>query len=430
MQIKTFRAKSIQEALQLVREKLGPDACVLDTREVRGGLIRRPMIEVDASSHREPKNRIAATLEVTQQSSTASRVSIDEEFDQPSLATQLLENELKSSGAVVKNAVQTQNPMSGQERVENLASLHSRLLPGNTIQEIQSNASQIVDPSFSDTQSGTSRSSSPAAREVLGELMAQGIEGELAAEIVSRAAARCAPDFRNDAWLIRGQVSQILVERLKVATADAEMPYDQKMIAVVGPSGVGKTTFLSKLAHRAHHEWNQQIGIVAMDTWRHGAVEQYLELAETLNVEVEVVGGMEQLAPALQRLREFDLVLIDTAGRSPQDLPQIEFLKEMLQIAQPTETQLVMSASASQSHIKHTIQRFASVGLTHVCLTKLDEGNSLGHWLSLLLDSGLLLQYLSHGPSVEKDLMNPNKRHLASLFLGQTQLHAIRESVS
>ena len=136
---------------------------------------------------------------------------------------------------------------------------------------------------------------------------------------------------------------------------------------------------------------------------------------------------MEQLAPALQRLREFDLVLIDTAGRSPQDLPQIEYLKEMLQIAQPTETQLVMSASASQSHIKHTIQRFASVGLTHVCLTKLDEGNSLGQWLSSLLDSGLLLQYLSHGPNVEKDLMTPNKRHLASMLLGQTQLHAIFE---
>ncbi len=418
MQIKTFRAKSIQEALQLVREKLGPDACVLDTREVRGGLIRRPMIEVDASSHREPKNRIAATLEETQQSSAASRLSINDEFDQPSLATQLLENELKANGGVGTNLVQTQTTPPVQERPSSLAILPPRPL------------SQTVDSSFSNTQSGTSGSSSPAAREVLGELMAQGIEGELAAELVSRAAARCAPEFRNDAWLIRGQVSQILVERLQVATAEAEMSYDQKMIAVVGPSGVGKTTFLSKLAHRAHHEWNQQIGIVAMDTWRHGAVEQYLELAETLNVEVEVVGGMEQLAPALQRLREFDLVLIDTAGRSPQDLPQIEYLKEMLQIAQPTETQLVMSASASQSHIKHTIQRFASVGLTHVCLTKLDEGNSLGHWLSSLFDSGLLLQYLSHGPNVEKELMTPNKRHLASLFLGQMQLHSIGDSVS
>lgn len=427
MQIKTFRAKSIQEALQLVREKLGPDACVLDTREVRAGLTRRQMIEVDASSHREPKNRIASTLHETHQPQTSSRLSISDELDQPSLATQLLENELKANGGVGKNAVQTQSPLSSQERLGVQTTLPSHATLGNSMQEGHSNSAQAVEPSYSNTQSGASGSSSPAAREILGELMAQGIEGDLAAELVSRAAARCASEFRNDAWLIRGQVSQILVERLKVATAEAEMPYDQKMIAVVGPSGVGKTTFLSKLAHRAHHEWNQQIGIVAMDTWRHGAVEQYLELAETLNVEVEVVGGMEQLAPALQRLREFDLVLIDTAGRSPQDLPQIEYLKEMLQIAQPTETQLVMSASASQSHIKHTIQRFASVGLTHVCLTKLDEGNSLGQWLSSLLDSGLLLQYLSHGPNVEKDLMTPNKRHLASMLLGQTQLHAIFE---
>lgn len=425
MQIKTFRAKSIQEALQLVREKLGPDACVLDTREVRAGLTRRPMIEVDASSHREPKNRMAVILEETQQSPRPSRLSNDDELNQPSLATQLLENELKANGGLGKSVVQAQSPLSSQERLGIQTSS-----PWNSIQESYSNTPQTAEASYSNTQSGAPSSSSPAAREILGELMAQGIEGDLAAELVSRAAARCAPEFRNDAWLIRGQVGQILVERLKVAAVDAEMSYDQKMIAVVGPSGVGKTTFLSKLAHRAHHEWNQQIGIVAMDTWRHGAVEQYLELAETLNVEVEVVGGMEQLAPALQRLREFDLVLIDTAGRSPQDLPQIDYLREMLQIAQPTETQLVMSASASQSHIKHTIQRFATVGLTHVCLTKLDEGNSLGHWLSAILDSGLLLQYLSHSPNVEKDLMTPNKRHLASLLLGQTQLHAIREVVS
>lgn len=417
MQIKTFRAKSIQEALQLVREKLGPDACVLDTREVRAGLTRRQMIEVDASSHREPKNRIAATLEESMQSS-ASRFSTSDEMDQPSLATQLLEKELEANGGVGKNSGPTQNLLPGQEIQSSFAIQPTQALP------------KAVEDSYSNSQSGTSGSPSPAAREILGELMAQGIEGDLAAELVSRAAARCAPEFRNDAWLIRGQVSQILVERLKVASAEAETSYDQKMIAVVGPSGVGKTTFLSKLAHRAHHEWNQQIGIVAMDTWRHGAVEQYLELAETLNVEVEVVGGMEQLAPALQRLREFDLVLIDTAGRSPQDLPQIEYLKEMLQIAQPTETQLVMSGSASQSHIKHTIQRFVPVGLTHVCLTKLDEGDSLGHWLSSILDSGLLLQYLSYGPNVEKDLMTPNKRHLASLLLGQTQLHAIWESLS
>lgn len=156
---------------------------------------------------------------------------------------------------------------------------------------------QTVETGYSNFQSGTSSSSSPAAREILGELMVQGIEGRFSRRACEPCGARCAPEFRNDAWLIRGQVSQIIAQRLKVASADAEMPYDQKMIAVIGPSGVGKTTLL-KLAHCADHEWNQQIGIVAMDTWRHGAVEQYLELAETLNVEVEVVGGMEQLAPA------------------------------------------------------------------------------------------------------------------------------------
>jgi flagellar biosynthesis protein FlhF len=406
MQIKTFRAKSIQEALQLVREKLGPDACVLQTREVRG-LIGRRLVEVEASGQSTQINRIAAAFsdpelraipESTQQSSTSETIAAQE----PSMASQLLEAELRAGSMNESKPIQ---PIS---------------------------ASDITaSPSEASTTSATGESphhatvvefSSLAVRDLWNELLRCGVEPTLAASLLNLAVQRCAPEYRNDGWLVRGQLNDLVAGQLKVAKPEEDNPHEQKMIALVGPTGVGKTTLLGKIAAQADRESGLQIGIVTLDTWRGAAVEQLLEFAELFAAQVEVVSSTEQLAPALQRLREFDIVLIDTAGRSPNDSAQMLALKELLHIAQPSETHLVLSCNASQSYAQNAIDRFSEVGATHLCISKLDEGGNLGHWLAPLWSSALSLMYLTYGKDVERNLMNANARHFASILLGHASL--------
>lgn len=402
MQIKTFRAKSIQEAFQQVRDKLGPDACVLDTREVRTGLTRRTMIEVDASAQISALNRMPPLMELNAHHIAILENSSQDELDQPSIASQLLQQELSTSplpSFAREASVQPQASNQPNQPTESLAVLP----PPRTV--------------------------TPAAQQVLGELLNVGVEEQLAAELVHLALLRCEDGYRNDDWLIRGQVGQIVADRIEVTLPVDVSALEQRIIAIVGPSGVGKTTLVSKLAQRAHFDGNQQVGIIALDTWRQRAVEQLIQLADEVAAEIEVVGNIDHLARSMQRLREYDLVLIDTAGRSPQDQGQLDSLRQALEIIQPDETHLVLNVNSSQTHAANCIDRFQAVGATQICLSNLDQGNGAGQWLQPIFTAKLPIQYLSHGPQSHKDLLATNKRHLASILLGQASLPASPLSV-
>lgn len=421
MHIKTFRAKTIQEALQIVREKLGPDACVLETREVRAGLTRRSMVEVDASSTRySPANRIESLLDVPDRISAKSNSSTIDELDEPSIATLLLQQELTSSSAPAN----WQASVATDRRTENTESSNFQADGSTQITPSDSSNSTNVTQAKPEIGSNATFRVTPAAQQVLGELMSVGVDGQLAAELVNAALIRCADEYRNDDWLIRGQVSQIVAEKIILLPPLEISAAEQRIVAVMGPSGAGKTTLISKLAHRTFADSNGQIGIVTLDNWRHGAVEQLLQLAEDVSAEIEVVGHVDHLAKALQRLREFDLVLIDTAGRSPQDQSQLSVLQQALEIAQPDESHLVLSANCTTTFATQAIESFQTIGATQICLTKLDEGGGTGHWLAPIFNSQMPIQYLSHGTSTDKDLLATNKRHLASVLLGHATLPA------
>ncbi|MFO0943496.1 MAG: ATP-binding cassette domain-containing protein [Pirellulales bacterium] len=414
-----LRAKTIQEVLQIVRDKLGPDACVLETREVRAGLTRRAMVEVDASNTRyTPANRIESLLEVPERHSTKSRSTELDDFEEPSIASLLLQQELKTrapSGPPISSG----GSNLGVGNASPSYFENSAQSPLNNNLEVNSSNSKSANQS---EHSNAPQRVTAAAQQVLGELMSVGVDGQLAAELVNAALIRCADEYRNDDWLIRGQVSQIVAEKIRVVPTLEISASQQRIVAVLGPSGAGKTTLISKLARSTFAETNGQIGIISLDNWRHGAVEQLLQLAEDVSAEIEVVSHVDHLAKALQRLREFDLVLIDTAGRSPQDASQLAALRQMLEIAQPDESHLVMAANCTQVYATQAIESFQSIGATQICLTKLDEGGGAGHWLAPIFASQLPIQYLSHGASIDKDLLATNKRHLASILLGHVTL--------
>jgi flagellar biosynthesis protein FlhF len=412
MLIKTFRAKSIQEALQLVRDKLGPDACVLSTREVRSDLIGRRLVEVEASQPYRVNNAappgFAEATSPGANNSAAVVKSLPRTDEEPSIAIQVLQAQLSSDSQL------SHAPAAPPINAEFPLLTHPEFPPGSlqdpNNQPADSRATSSHDSSLDDSES----------QAILRELARAGIEIGFARQLLRTAQKRCAPQCRHDVWLIRGQLIEMIAEKIKSAP---EIPYlsnEQRIVAAVGPSGVGKTTLLGKIATRAYREAEMQIGFVTLDTWRSGAVERLLELAELVSAEVEVISSLDQIIPALQRLRELDLVMIDTAGRSPQDGAGLDDLRELLQIAQPDETHLVMPASASANYIKSTSEKFSPVGLTHLSISKMDECSDIGQWLVPLCLGRLPVHYLSSGNQMEADLIVPNARRLAGLILGQS----------
>jgi len=186
----------------------------------------------------------------------------------------------------------------------------------------------------------------------------------------------------------------------------------------VGPTGVGKTTTIAKLAANYRLREKRRVGLITVDTYRIAAVEQLRTYADIIDLPMEIVATPEEMHQAVARMANLDLILMDTAGRSPRDEVKIQELKSMLAEAKPDEVHLVLSSVASAGTLSKMAEQFATVGTTALLLTKLDEASSLGNLLPLLRSSRLPLSYLTHGQNVPDDIAPAESARLARVVLG------------
>lgn len=182
------------------------------------------------------------------------------------------------------------------------------------------------------------------------------------------------------------------------------VPGRRLVVALVGPTGVGKTTTIAKLA--AHFRLREQcrVGLVTVDTYRIAAVEQLKTYAEIMDVPLEVVGTPSAMRAAMEHLVDVDLVLIDTAGRSPRDSVRLAELRRLLAESQADEVQLVLSAAAGPDSVDVACGAFSTVGPSALILTKLDEAVSLDWLPALLARHRLPLAYTTSGQNVPDDI--------------------------
>jgi flagellar biosynthesis protein FlhF len=181
---------------------------------------------------------------------------------------------------------------------------------------------------------------------------------------------------------------------------------------------VGKTTTIAKLAANYRLRENKTVGLITVDTYRIAAVEQLRTYAEIIDLPMEVVSTPREMREAIARMSSLDLVLMDTAGRSPRDDVRIQELRAMLAEAEPSEVHLVISAVGGAKSLTTTAERFAAVGTTAMIVTKLDEATGLGNLLSVARTSGLPLSYVTDGQNVPDDIRIAQQRTVAQQILG------------
>ncbi len=409
MDIRTFRAATLQEALEQVRETLGPDAAVLHTRQVkrsRMGLFSSNLVEVEASVEMPVASRFAKRVKATLPDQiavpTVARVSA------PAAPTPSSEVALLQPPAAVEVAQPYTEDSSPPEATEKQFIAQETLRPASELHSIE------------ETAVGSSSRLPPAVYETLSEMLDAGIEPSLAKSLLQAASKMLEIEQLNDMLLLQGRICQIVSKNLQIAEPIALRPDQQTVIAMVGPTGVGKTTTLAKLATNFQLEHTCEVGLITMDTFRPGAVDQLLQYAEALDAALEVVSSASQFLPALNRLKDCDVVFIDTAGRSPNDAEQISELQRLLAAAKPTSVQLVVSATSSVAHVRAAIEKFSTLNPNGLVITKLDEAIGFGAWLSILQHCELPVSYVTHGQHVPHDFSAANRRRLASLLLGHS----------
>ncbi|MCC6494351.1 MAG: flagellar biosynthesis protein FlhF [Pirellulales bacterium] len=402
MDIKTFRAKTMPQALDLVRRELGPEAMVLHTRELHGGLLGRMFrgrsYEIAATPYPPPANRAARG----ENSEPRGRESVQQQTPaiQP---TPALAREGPARGARSLEGPPTQPRF-----------VH--IDPSNIdaqIAELQS----LVEQLRARTAESPSHNLPPALQNLLNELGEAEFEEPFACELLDRVRRDPALDPR-DLRAVRARLVQEIENELTVSGPIRAATGAGRIVALVGPTGVGKTTTIAKLAANYRLRDNRRVGLITVDTYRIAAVEQLRTYAEIIDLPMEVVSTPREVREAVERMRDYDLILMDTAGRSPRDEVRIRELRTMLAEARPDEVHLVLSSAASSRGLTAAVDNFAPAGVTSLIITKLDEATGLGGLVTLARHSRLPLSYLTNGQNVPDDITVAERRQLARMILG------------
>ncbi|MGO0061705.1 flagellar biosynthesis protein FlhF [Brevibacillus fluminis] len=192
-----------------------------------------------------------------------------------------------------------------------------------------------------------------------------------------------------------------------------------KVAFFFGPTGVGKTTTIAKLAADAMLKERRKVGFITTDTFRIGAVEQLKTYANILNVPLEVVFAAKDLPIAMDRLAHCDLIFVDTAGRNYRNNEYVKGIMDLLEKETDSENYLILSLTSRYSDMKPIVQNFQDVSIHKVIFTKADETMIFGSILNVTHEFGLKLSYITIGQNVPDDIVIATPEVVASLILGE-----------
>ncbi len=399
MEIKTYRAPTMHEALLLVRRELGPDAAVLHTREVArrrlfGLLPGAAQIEVTASAEVNVPSRLPVAPS-------------PEPPPAPAMEPAALPERAMAGAAP---------PAEPRAGCAGAAFEPSPGLP-DEVQGQLSDLQGMVRELCRRSQSGPARDLPESLFHLFTDLIEADVNEDVARELIERVRREAPGEELTDPVMVKARVSRLIESEIPIGGPIAVEPGRRRLVALVGPTGVGKTTTIAKLAANYRLKEKRKVGLITVDTYRIAAVEQLRTYAEIIDLPMEVVATPREMREAVRRLDGLDLVLMDTAGRSPRDEIKIQELKSLLNEAGADEVHLVLSSVGGSRTLEQTARRFAPVGTTGLILTKLDESTGLGHLLPLLRTSRLPLSYLTNGQNVPDDIETAEARRMAQLLL-------------
>ncbi|MGG0657952.1 flagellar biosynthesis protein FlhF [Rummeliibacillus pycnus] len=192
--------------------------------------------------------------------------------------------------------------------------------------------------------------------------------------------------------------------------------YDKKYINVLGPTGVGKTTTIAKMAARAVLQEKKKIGFITTDTYRIAAIEQLKTYANLLQAPVEIVYSRDDYEKALRKFEHLDLIFIDTAGRNYKEAKYIKDLQQLIDVEKNVENYLVLSLTAKERDMATIIEQFLAFPVKKLIFTKLDETNTIGSMINLMVKYKKGLAYYTNGQEVPEDIEEASMKNMIDLL--------------
>ena len=405
MNLKTFEAETMGRALALVKREMGPEAVILRTRTFRrGGLLRlgsRDRVQITASMRAASVSDRSVIVSGRAVNPRPGQDHADHSVNALRHANDVCHHEHRADRALTLPALS--NPEPAMDELRQIRQMVHRMM---RLQVTQPR------PDLSDA----------LFNQYLG-LLEQEVSEELADEVVQKVRRQLGEPELADPQMVR-QATRSALADLIPACPDTQPPVSQadghpRVIALVGPTGVGKTTTIAKLAAHYHLRQRKRVALVTIDTYRIAAVDQLRTYAQIIDVPLHVAAKPSELAVAIHSCRDRDVVLIDTAGRGQRDDARLDELGAFLDAASPHEVHLVLSCAASQGVLMEAAERFGRLRIDRVLFTKLDEAVNFGVLVNVARKVRKRLSYVTMGQDVPYHIEPGDPRRLAGLILGE-----------
>ena len=439
MLVKTFQAPSMAEALRLVKSELGKDAMILSTKkEKAGGVlglfsseVYRVTAAVEPVRTPPPPAPPAVMREVPVRETTAR-----EEMEKSMLAP--LARELKELREKV-DAISRREDDARKERSTSGESLASDLrnggfnlnkIPGAELEEIKklllATLTKSQDGTFRTVQWPTVNNGDGSDPEIISGCQQASGESPFAKELETSGISpdmihmildTTRPDRPGSTGASRELLGNAFDRLITFADTSQHKSGSPRVIALVGPTGVGKTTTTAKLAAMSAFNNGKKVAMITMDIFRVGAVEQLKTYSKIMGIPLDVASTPKELEKAVEKHSSCDLIFIDTAGRSHKDKEKLDEMKGFFEQKIPVEVYLCLSATTKDRELEEILNRFKIFQIGKVVFTKIDESESCGNMVNLLMKDKLPIAYFTTGQRVPEDIEVATPAGLAAMIL-------------
>ncbi len=391
MLIKKFQAASEQEALQLAKQELGKDVIITHMKSIKPKgiyrLFKKPLVEITAAVDEDKlyeKKNYQKIAEEIKKNPYEFRVPKEEN-------SSAIEQKLDSLQTMLEKQLKEQVPAAEKEKEKEIP-----------MEEEPSSAMSCV-------------------QMIYNQLIANEVEEIYANKVIAEIEQSLKPDATVDNIL--SAIYQKLVLKLGQTK---ELTYEEgktKYVFFIGPTGVGKTTTIAKLASSLKLDKKAKVALFTADTYRIAAVDQLRSYATILNLPLRVIYSETEIKEAVEEFKGYDIVLIDTAGRSHKNREQRDDIEKLL-LSVPEEQReiyLVLSATTKYNDLVKITETYSAIAKYNLIFTKLDETSAIGSIFNIKMLTDAPLAYTTFGQSVPDDISKINPQAIAKQLLGGGQ---------
>lgn len=381
MLIKKYVANNMNEAMTRIRHELGRDAVIISQRKIKRpgitGIFKGKQIEVTAAIENYSKDE----KDINMQDSIKNMQNfINKEFINKKKEDKVIND------SVNQNTIAKELTSQGQLNLENEMNTMKELL-----NEVIKNTTK----------------EKPKEDELITILKDLDIDSDFYDEFNEK--------------VNRDNLEESLREYIKNSIEISNEELKGKVV-LVGPTGVGKTTTIAKLAGRLALVEKKKVGLITIDTYRIGAVEQLKTYAEIMNIDFKVVITTKEMETAIEDMKDCDVILIDTTGRSSKNSMQISELRAFVERAKPDSISVVISATTKNRDIKTILEGYRDLNYDKVIITKLDETTTYGSLYNIEKRAEKPLKFITIGQNVPDDIKEPTKDDIVKFIFGEEAL--------